>query len=147
VSKIYIASSWRNPYYLDLLAKLQEEGHECYDFRDPQGAFRWSAIDSEYQQNWGPENFRKVLQHKECFRGYHRDKSALDWCDTCILLLPCGRSAHLEAGYTIGRGKRTIIYLKRDLDGHFEPELMYKLTDELVHTDHELITRLRRRST
>jgi hypothetical protein len=39
---------------------------------------------------------------------------------------PCGRSAHLEAGWAIGQGKPTAILLHED---KFEPELMYRMAD------------------
>ena len=69
---------------------------------------------------WGPQLIED---------GFHLDKSALDQCDTCVLLLPCGRSAHLEVGYAIGQGKPTIIVLDQE---KFEPELMYLLADAVV---------------
>ena len=31
--KLYIASSWRNEYYPDVVKTLREAGHEVYDFR------------------------------------------------------------------------------------------------------------------
>ena len=33
--KIYVASSWRNEYYPEVVEKLREAGHEVYDFRNP----------------------------------------------------------------------------------------------------------------
>jgi hypothetical protein len=41
----------------------------------------------------------------------------------CVIVLPCGKSAHLEAGYAIGAGKPTVIMLENG-----DPELMYKMT-------------------
>ena len=32
---IYVASSWRNTYYPDVVAALRNAGHEVYDFRNP----------------------------------------------------------------------------------------------------------------
>ena len=59
---------------------------------------------------------------------------ALDWADAGVLLLPCGRSAHLELGYLIGQGKPTSILLT---DG--EPELMYSLASRLCCDTNELL--------
>jgi hypothetical protein len=43
-----------------------------------------------------------------------------------VLVLPAGRSAHLEAGWFVGQAKRTAILL----DGPIvTPELMYKMAD------------------
>ena len=41
----------------------------------------------------------------------------------CVLLLPCGKSAHSEAGWMQGTGKPTYVLLTDKQ----EPELMYKL--------------------
>ena len=59
----------------------------------------------------------------------------MEWADTCVLLLPSGRSAHLEAGYMKGRGKRLIIHIP-EYDG---PDLMYLLADNITVTIFELL--------
>lgn len=45
-----------------------------------------------------------------------------------MLVLPCGRSAHTEAGWMAGRGKKVVVYIPK----MEEPELMYKLFDRVV---------------
>ena len=62
----------------------------------------------------------------------------MKWADTGVLLLPCGRSAHLELGWMAGAGKRTIILTR---DGE-EPELMALLASEICISVEELLTRL-----
>lgn len=139
--KIYLASSWRNPEQPRVLAKLRSAGHEVYDFRNPapgNAGFAWSAIDQNWQA-WTPEQFRHCVTDPVAIEGYTFDKAGLDWADTCVILLPCGRSAHLEAGYAIGQGKPTVFYLSPD---KFEPELMYLLGDGMVVNDDELLMRL-----
>lgn len=130
--RIYLASSWRNPLQPNAVTALRADGHDVYDFRNPcpgGEGFSWREIDPDWL-HWKPEPFsRLVRQHPIAASGFASDKAALDWCDCCVLLLPCGRSAHLEAGYAIGRGKRTVIVLHED---KFEPELMYLLGDAIV---------------
>ena len=63
------------------------------------------------------------------------DLEALKAADTCILVLPCGHSAHTEAGWMAGSGKRVIAYIPEMV----EPELMYKLFDAVVGTLDDLI--------
>ena len=41
--KIYVASSWRNEYYPEVVEKLREAGHEMYDFRNPPSGDSGSA--------------------------------------------------------------------------------------------------------
>ena len=35
MARIYVASSWRNVYYPEVVTRLREAGHEVYDFRNP----------------------------------------------------------------------------------------------------------------
>lgn len=51
----------------------------------------------------------------------------MQWADAFVLVMPCGRSAHLELGWVCGAKKKTYILFS---DG--EPELMYKLVDYVV---------------
>lgn len=139
--RIYLASSWRCQDQPRVVVLLREAGHEVYDFRNPapgNTGFAWSAIDPDWL-GWEPKAFAKLLWHPVARAGFTLDKAALDWCDTCVLLLPCGRSAHLEAGYAAGQGKLTIFYLSPD---RFEPELMYLLGHGCVTTDDELLSAL-----
>lgn len=129
--RIYLASSWRNQDQPAVVAFLRNAGHEVYDFRHPtpgNDGFSWRQI-GEGWQSWSLEEYRDALDHPVAQAGYTLDRAALDWCDTCVCLLPCGRSAHLEAGYAIGRGKPTFFVLSPD---RFEPELMYLLGDDVL---------------
>ena len=56
---------------------------------------------------------------------FKADLDALNWADTCLLVLPCGRSAHTEAGWMKGAGKKVVVYIPEMQ----EAELMYKLFD------------------
>ena len=124
--RIYVASSWRNTLQPQAVQMLRDAGHEVYDFRNPEpgnSGFAWSDIDPDWLR-WSPERFIEELNTPIARHGYSFDKKGLDWADTCILLLPCGKSAHLEAGYAIGRSKQTFVVLHPE---RFEPELMYLL--------------------
>ena len=100
MARIYVASSWRNKYYDEVVARLEAEFHRVYDFRHPThggNGFRWTDID-ENAPNWTLEQYREGLDHPKAVRQFRDDWDALDWADTCVLVLPCGRSAHTEAG-------------------------------------------------
>lgn len=139
--KIYLASSWRNADQPIALERLRGAGHEVYDFRNPapgNTGFAWSEIDKDWM-DWTPRSFIHSLASPIATGGFSFDKGGLDWCDTCVLLLPCGRSAHLEAGYAIGQGKPTLIVCSAK---NFEPELMYLLADMVIPNLHEMIPAL-----
>ena len=136
--RIYVASSWRNTLQPAVVVELRRAGHEVYDFRNPgpgSCGFAWSQIDADWLQ-WTPRTFVEALKHPVAKHGFGDDKNGLDWCDACVLVLPCGRSAHLEAGYAIGKGKQTYFLLHPD---KFEPELMYLLGDGFAHDIPSLI--------
>ena len=128
--KIYVASSWRNPSHPHVVDTLRAEGYEVYDFKRDKGAqFHWSEIDPLWQ-NWTFDEYAKAINHPRAIEGFMADFEAMKWADVFVLLNPCGRSAHLEAGWAIGQGKPTAILLPEHKT--FEPELMYKLALNIV---------------
>lgn len=132
MARIYVASSWRNQYYPEVVEALIKAGHEVYDFRNPPHGgtgFHWSDID-ENAQNWTFEQYVKGLSHSLAEKQFNADLDALHWADTCILVLPCGRSAHTEAGWMAGTGKMVIVYIPEMV----EPELMYKLFSNVTNS-------------
>lgn len=134
MARIYVASSWRNTTQPDVVRALRKDGHEVYDFRDPAPGvkgFAWAEIDPNWQQ-WTASDYRSALNHPLAVDGYAHDMGAMQWADTCVLVLPCGRSAHLELGWMAGAGKRTIVLTR---DGE-EPELMAKMATKIcAHID------------
>ena len=61
MAKIYVASSWRNQYFPEVVKKLREYGHDVYDFRNPphnHGAFMWKAMDPDFDK-WSVEEYKQ----------------------------------------------------------------------------------------
>jgi nucleoside 2-deoxyribosyltransferase len=138
--RIYVASSWRNNLQPEVVQRLRAEGHEVYDFKNPRPddrGFHWSDIDPNWQQ-WTPEQFREALDHPIAINGFESDYGAMDWADAGVMVMPCGRSAHIEAGYFNGAGKPLVILLS---DG--EPELMYRMASVLCLSIDEVVEALR----
>ena len=130
--KIYVASSWRNEYQPALIRWLTKifGAESVYDFRNPgpgKRGFQWGEIDPNWRE-WSAEDYIAALQHAIANDGYKQDFDAMKAADVCVLLLPCGRSAHLEAGWMKGAGKKLVICTR---DGE-EPELMAKMADAIV---------------
>jgi len=130
---VYVASSWRNLIQPDVVKMLVEAGHDVYDFRNPfqnGTGFRWADIASDWE-DWSSEELIDGLEHPLASKGFKSDMDALDWAEAVVMVMPCGRSSHLELGYAVGQRKKTVILLSQS-----EPELMYKMADYLV-TDTE----------
>lgn len=105
--KIYVASSWRNQSQPNTVIGLRACGYEVYDFREPkpdETGFSWKTIDPNWEE-WNTAQWREALKTPIAKAGYKNDRDGMDWADVCVLLLPCGRSAHLEAGFMAGQGK------------------------------------------
>lgn len=133
--RIYVASSWRNQRITEVIATLRGEGHEVYDFREDDGsgaAFNWQDIDPNWRK-WSPKQFADALRHPVAALGFERDMDALTGCEGLLLVMPCGRSAHLELGVAIGMQKPTAILLS---DG--EPELMYGAVEAVCMEEWEV---------
>ena len=140
--KIYVASSWRNEYYPEVVDSLRNAGFDVYDFRAPSSdeeGFHWYNI-SEDWLDWTPNEYRKNLNHPLAKKQFKNDIEAMNSCDACVLVLPCGRSAHTEAGWFSGKGKKTIVYIPTKQ----EPELMYKLFSAVCCSMEEIIIELRK---
>lgn len=126
---IYVASSWRNVTQQSIVGWLRKLGHEVYDFKNPPGrtGFSWSTIDENWK-SWTVDQYINALEHPVAQAGFKSDFDAMKEADLCVLVLPCGRSAHTEAGWMKGAGKKVIVYI----DTSEEAELMYKIYDRIA---------------
>lgn len=141
--KIYLASSWQNKEYEQVLNTLRLEGYETYDFKHPENkelsSFDWEKLNKKYNR-WTCSDFKKALNHPETIKAFQKDFQAMQEADICVLLLPCGRSAHSEAGWMKGNGKKVFIL---DLSENPKPELMYRMYDDYLTETMELIERIK----
>ncbi len=139
--KIYVASSWRNEHQEPLVKELQSLGFDVYDFNHPNGedGFSWSKIEEKWQ-DWSMAEYREALKSDQAQFGFNRDFDAMKAANACVLCLPCGRSAHLEAGWMKGAGKKVFAFIPHNV--HIEPELMYELLDGIALNVTELLQML-----
>lgn len=136
--KIYVASSWRNMLQDAVVHVLRAAGFDVYDFKNPpNGAgFGWEQVAlPPYADNVPPDQYLEALDHPRAIEGFNADFDAMKAADIFVLVLPCGRSAHLELGWAVGMGKRTAVLL----DDPCTPELMYKMVDHLSPSVFDLL--------
>jgi nucleoside 2-deoxyribosyltransferase len=140
---VYVASSWRNERQPAVVAALRRVGFSVYDFRNPaplQRGFAWSEVDPNWEA-WTPSQFRESLAHPAARIGFQRDMEALQHADATVLVLPCGRSAHLELGYAAAVGQATFVLCDESLDA---PELMYLMATKICLDIEDLVQALRK---
>lgn len=135
---VYVASSWRNPIYPGVITTLRAAGIDHYDFRNPEGntGFSWDQVGgTPFSRQEFADVYLKMIDHPRAVEGFNADFAAMQRADTFVLVLPCGKSAHLELGWAVGAGKRTAVLLEDPV----EPELMYRMVDYLAPSLFDLL--------
>lgn len=125
--RLYVASSWRNVDYPLVVNALRRAGHHVYDFRNPvpgNTGFNWKEVDPDSPPPpWEASYTNYMLNRAPADEGFAYDYAAMQEADGCVLVLPSGRSAHVEFGWMVGAGKHGWVY-----QPHREPpELMYRV--------------------
>ena len=121
---VFLTTVWANPQHPEVVGSLRSAGFVVYDFavHGPTLAPWWGhdAVTAE--------QFTTGLADPMQLSSFRRNFEAMQAADVCVLLLPAGRSAHLELGWFVGRGVPTVVVLG-DCPPH---ELAYSLVDCLV---------------
>lgn len=136
MAKIYIIGSLRNELVPEMANKLREAGHEVFD--------DWYSAGPEADDYWHSYELKKGKSYKQALQGYaaknvfNFDKSHLDRNEIAVLILPAGKSGHLELGYVAGCGKPTYIIL----DDPDRWDVMYQFATNVFYSINELIAEL-----
>ena len=143
---VYVASSWRNPTQPVVIEALRRAGVDAYDFRNPEAGtgFSWKEVKAGSTpgiagkgSDWETvDDYLAMVNHPRALEGFASDFAAMELADAFVLVLPCGKSAHLELGWAVGAGKRTAILLEDPV----EPELMYRMVDHLSTDVEDLLS-------
>lgn len=135
---IYLIGSLRNPDIPILANQLREVGYDVFD--------DWFAPGPEADDYWQKYETTRGRTYKEALNGYAArhifefDFHHLQKADIGILVLPTGKSGHLEFGWMVGQGKPGYV-----LFGAGEPErwdVMYQFATDVFFNMEELIDTL-----
>ena len=135
---IYLIGSLRNPEVPILANKIRQLGYDVFD--------DWFAAGEKADDAWRDyeidrgHNLQQALDGYAASHVFEFDKYHLDKSDIGILILPSGKSGHLELGYLIGRGCDSYILYPN------EPErfdVMYLLANKVFDSTDELLYELR----
>jgi len=138
----FIASRWRNKKsVLELTRKMRDAGKSVYCFIEGDGT-KYELKDLEEKHE--PEEFMQIFESipdwksdpkvKEIFEA---DINALKNSESLILLLPAGKSAHVEAGVGYGMGKKCIVIGEQK-----ETESLYLIFDAFYKSIDDFIKSL-----
>lgn len=109
---VYLIGSLRNPNINKLAAAIRELGYEVFD--------DWTAAGPTADDSWRDYEKQRGRNYVEALQGYAAkhvfalDKQHLDRCDIAVMLMPAGKSGHIELGYTLGRGKKGYVLFDQE---------------------------------
>ena len=134
--RIYLIGSMRNENIPLLGRRLRALGHEVHD--------EWYAPGPNADDYWRDYETAKGNTFVDAIKGRHAeevfnyDKKYIDKADCVVLLMPAGKSAHLEMGYAVGQHKETHIVL----DDPDRWDIMYRFLDHVWANEDELVAYL-----
>lgn len=104
MTSVYLIGSLRNPIIPGISVELREKtGFEVFDdwfAPGPRADDHWK----EYEEARG-HTYEQALNGWAAQHIFEFDKHHIDRCDIGLLIMPAGKSGHLELGYMIGQGK------------------------------------------
>lgn len=109
---VYLIGSLRNEKIPHIAKEIRELGFEVFD--------DWFSPGPEADDFWRKyekvrgSTYREALNNYAGKHIYEFDKHHIDRADIGILVMPGGKSAHLELGYMIGKGKTCFILFDQE---------------------------------
>lgn len=134
---IYLIGSLRNATIPELGSTLRGLGFDIFD--------DWFGAGHEADDEWQRYEMVRGRHYADALQGlaathtFQFDVTNLRRCDTAILVLPAGKSAHLEFGWMLGQGKTGIVLFDAVPDRW---DLMYKFATAVCFSHEELIRTL-----
>lgn len=126
---IYMAGSFSKTVMLRKLAlQVRNSGHDVFLFCDektPTNIMSERLRGSGLIDTFTPQT---AMENTDVRNIGLTDWVELDKAELVIIVLPCGRSAHLEGGYAKGKGKKVCVYGEM-LRGEFDA--MYVMMDRI----------------
>lgn len=137
--KLYLIGSLRNPEVTLLAERIRKMGFDVFD--------DWMAAGPEADDKWRDYEKARGHTYAQAMHGhaaqhvFNYDKSHLDSSDLAVMLLPAGKSGHLELGYILGQKKPAFILMP---EGDAERwDVMYGFASAIFYAEVELIHHLR----
>ena len=135
---IYLIGSLRNPRVPEVAAQLRAANYQVFD--------DWFAAGPHADDAW--RDYERARGHRlpEALKGeaawhvFQFDKTWLEKADAVVLMLPAGKSGHMELGWALGQGKPGFILLDSDPDRY---DVMYLFATGVASDVTELLRMVR----
>lgn len=135
--KLYLIGSLRNPEIPKIANKLREAGFEVFD--------DWYAAGEKADDAWRDYEKQRGRTFPEALSGlaaqhvFSFDRKHLETADIGVLVLPAGKSGHIEMGWLVGRGRSCYVLL----DNLDRWDVMYMFASGVFVTVEELLEALK----
>jgi hypothetical protein len=137
MASIYLIGSLRNPAVPDIGNRLRAAGHDVFD--------DWVAGGEHADDAWQAYETKRGRTYAEALKGkaarntFRFDETNLLRCEVAVLVAPAGKSAHIELGVMLGKGKPGYVLFDA------EPErwdVMYQFATGVFFNTADLIAEL-----
>lgn len=131
---IYLIGSLKNEAVPKVAEELRMCGFEVFD--------DWYSAGPEADDYWQAHCRLRGMGYAEALATPHADcvfefdRRYLEAADTVVLVLPAGKSGHIELGWALGQGKRGFILFDGEPDRY---DVMYKFATGVAFSLDELI--------
>lgn len=119
--KIYVIGSMRNPRVPEVAKLLRAQGWDVFD--------DWYSSGPEADDKWQEYERDRGRTYLEAINGHHArnvfeyDVIHLAEADVVVLVMPAGRSGHLELGWATGHGTPSFVLFEEEPDRF---DIMYR---------------------
>jgi hypothetical protein len=137
--RIYLIGSLRNPDIPHIGLELKQAGFDVFD--------DWWSASPDADDWWQSHETLKGSDYKAALYGPHAtsvfefDRKYLYQSDIAVLIMPAGRSGHIEYGHMTGRGKPSYVLFDKKPDRY---DVMYRFGTDVCFSLDELKETLKR---
>ena len=139
MKSIYLIGALKNWDIVTLANELEHAGFDVFaDWITPGPEADTYLLKYAKLRGW---SYKQALNSSAATHVFEFDKYHIDRCDIVVMVMPAGKSGHLELGYARGCGKPGYILFDK------EPErfdVMYKFATDIFFDKAKLIEELRR---
>lgn len=134
MKSVYVIGSLRNENIPVVGNLLRQNGWDAFD--------DWYGAGHEADDKWRDYENVRGRGHKDALTGYAArhvfefDIKHLNRCDLAVLIMPAGKSGHLELGYFVGMGKPGFILFDTVPERY---DVMHQFATEVFNSNDEMI--------
>jgi len=138
ITRVYLIGSLRNPIVPKVAVALEDLGYTVFSSwfsPGPKADDYWRDYTKEKGLDYRGALLDPSAEHIFAFDHYYLDNS-----DMGILLMPAGKSCHLELGYMVGQGKPGYIVFNEVPERY---DIMVKFANDIFFSIEEMIEEMK----